>query len=304
MSPLPEPVRASAAASSSTKNGTPSVRSWIALASAGAGGLPSVSASSAAVSASSSGASDNSPRWPPRRSSLRRRRTPWSRGRPSERYAATTSTGSSSSAGASADSSSRVPSSDHCRSSSRTSTWRPRATCANAHRTASNRVARSLAGAGSPSSGRISARCGRNGPQPERPSGAARRYERRAATTGPYGAVPPWLALAWSTSASVPSASSAANRVLPTPASPLMSSTEPRPDRACSSAASSRSSSARRPTSPLLALMRGVYGGGGSEIRHARREITAIQPMCARRSERTVAKAIDKRARWPGRSSQ
>jgi hypothetical protein len=51
---------------------------------------------------------------------------------------------------------------------------------------------------------------------------------------------------------------SATSRVLPTPASPLKSTIEPAPRRACSSAPSSRASSSCRPTSALRALMHGV----------------------------------------------
>ena len=62
------------------------------------------------------------------------------------------------------------------------------AACSKAQRRPSNNVARSPACAGAPSSGRSNARWGLRAPQPSRPSGFARRYARRAATSGPYGA--------------------------------------------------------------------------------------------------------------------
>ena len=62
------------------------------------------------------------------------------------------------------------------------------------------------------------------GPQPSRPPGCARRWLRSAATSGPYGrACRPGSARRAGRSASAPAASSAASRVLPTPASPLSS---------------------------------------------------------------------------------
>ena len=170
--PASRPLTASARASSSTKNGTPCVRSWSARTSAGEG----VSAEQAARAARRSrrrraarararrggrrgaarcAASAACGRAAGRRSGRRRSRAPAAR---------------AASARAPASSSS-VASSDHCRSSSTTSTWPSLATCANAQRTASKIVARSLAAAGSPSSGSSSARWARSGPQAVEPPG-------------------------------------------------------------------------------------------------------------------------------------
>ena len=58
-------------------------------------------------------------------------------------------------------------------------------TAASAQRIASTSVARSLAGAGSPSSGSNKARCERSGPHCDSPPGTARPNPRSALITGP-----------------------------------------------------------------------------------------------------------------------
>ena len=101
---------------------------------------------------------------------------------------------------------------------------------------------------GSPSSGSSSASSARSGPTSASASGSARSRLRRAATSGPYGAVPPSVDAPRRTSASDALATSAASRVLPTPASPQSSTRVPCPCRARRASSSSRARSACRPT--------------------------------------------------------
>jgi hypothetical protein len=74
-----------ARASSSTKNGTPCVRSWIARVSEPAALPSSTRSRSSPVSSAFKGSMVISSRFPLRRSSCRSRLNMWSRGRPSER---------------------------------------------------------------------------------------------------------------------------------------------------------------------------------------------------------------------------
>ncbi len=178
------PPDSSAPASSSTKNGMPPVRSCNIPASRGERVSPSACSARAVVPRALSGASVSSPSRRFRRRSSRSRRTWWVRGISSDRYAPTTSMGSSRSGAASQASSSSVAASDHWRSSRSTTAGRSATTAASPQRIASNNVARSVAWLGAPSSGRSSASCGRRGPHRESPPGTARRKARRAATTG------------------------------------------------------------------------------------------------------------------------
>ena len=97
--PLPvwttRPAAASAAQSSSTKNGIPWVRSWRVRASDGAGAVPSVRAASSAVSAGPRQPTTISSSRPARRRPARIRRSGWPRLISSLRYAPRISSGSS-----------------------------------------------------------------------------------------------------------------------------------------------------------------------------------------------------------------
>jgi hypothetical protein len=100
----------------------------------------------------------------------------------------------------------------------------------------------------------MSAKYADNPPQSPRPSGSARRYERRAATSGPYGGVPWSNASPAKTRVPAPLTASRTSRVFPTPASPATRSSPPSPAPTALSAASSAASSGSRPISAAAGM--------------------------------------------------
>ena len=239
------------------EEGTPCVRACSSPPSGAETRMPSTASASSTVSEGVRGSSTSSRSSRSRRRWLRSRRSGWRRSISSDRYAPTTSTGRSRSGAAMVARSSSVASSDHCRSSRRTTAGPARPIVARAQRIASKSVARSLASTASPSSGSSRARWPRSGPHRASPSGVSCRYRRSAATIGAYGGAD---GMAAPRSRATPAAreTSSTSRVLPTPASPVTRTSAPRPPAASATASASHGRVPRRPISGAGSIRRRV----------------------------------------------